>query len=399
VTEEHELPDGRHVHGFVDEGYGPVFDAFVAGFIERQDLGAGCSAFVDGRLVVDLYGGIADRRSQRPWRPDTTAVTFSCSKGVIAICVCLLAQEGRLDLDVPIAVYWPTFGEHGKSAITIREAMCHRAGLPALDVDLTLDDVLAWDPVIKAIEAQRPFYSPRAGHFYHAMVFGWLVGEVIRRVTGKTPGRYFRQAVGDRLDLMTWIGLPAAERPSVAWMEAPLPDEQSEVARETARVLRENPIVERSLTMGGAFAFPAAGGHVTFNDPAIQAAEIPGANGISTAQSLARLYGTCVSDVDGPPLLASHTIVDATRVLAAGPQLSGMPDDGSRWGTGFQLSSPPSQPMLGPASFGHAGAGGQLAFADAELKVGFAYLTNQMGGYGDQRARALTDALGAALGI
>jgi len=195
VTEELELPDGRHVRGFVDEGYGPVFDAFVAGFVDHQDLGAACSAYVDGRLVVNLSGGLADRRSQRPWRPDTTAVTFSCSKGLLAICVCLLAQEGRLDLDVPIAVYWPTFGEHGKSAITIREAMSHRAGLPALDVDLTLDEVLAWDPVIRAIEAQQPLYPPSAGHFYHAMVFGWLVGEVIRCVTGKTPGRYFRHAL------------------------------------------------------------------------------------------------------------------------------------------------------------------------------------------------------------
>lgn len=399
MTEELELSDGRHVRGFVDEGYGPVFDAFVAGFVDRQDVGAGCSAYVDGRLVVDLSGGLADQRSQRPWLPDTTAVTFSCSKGVLAICVCLLVQEGRLDLDVPIAVYWPTFGKHGKSAITIRDAMSHRAGLPALDVDLTLDQVLAWDPVIWAIEAQQPIYPPTAGHFYHAMVFGWLVGEVIRCVTGQTPGRYFRQAVGDRLDLRTWIGLPQAERSSVAWMEAPLPDEASEAARESARIVRENSLIERSLTMGGAFAFPAADGYVTFNDPAIQAAEIPAANGISTAESLARLYGACVSAVDGPPLLAPLTIVDATRVLAAGPQLSGMPDDGSRWGTGFQLSSPPSQPMLGSASFGHAGAGGQLAFADAEHKVGFAYLSNQMGGYGDRRASALTDALGAVLAI
>jgi CubicO group peptidase (beta-lactamase class C family) len=386
------------VRGFVDEGYGPVLDAFIAGFVDHQDLGAGCSAYVDGRLVVNLSGGLADRRSQRPWRPQTAAVTFSCSKGLLAICVCLLVQEGRLDLDAPVAVYWPMFGQRGKSAITIREAMSHRAGLPALDVDLTLDEVRAWDPVIRAIESQRPLYPPTAGHFYHAMVFGWLVGEVIRCVTGETPGRYFRQAVGDRLHLRTWIGLPETERSSVAWMEAPLPDEESEAARETARVLRENPTVERSLTMGGAFAFPVADGFVTFNDPAIQAAEIPGANGISTAESLARLYGACVSPIAERPLLDPPTIVDATRVLAAGPQLSGMPDDGSRWGTGFQLSSPPSQPMLGSASFGHAGAGGQLAFADAQHKVGFAYLSNQMGGYGDCRARSLTDALGAVLG-
>jgi len=150
--------------------------------------------------------------------------------------------------------------------------------------------------------------------------------------------------------------------------------------------------------MGGAFAFPARDGFVTFNDPAIQSIEIPAANGISTAESLARLYAACVSVVDGQPILSDPAIEDALRVRAAGRQLSGMPDDGARWGTGFQISSPPSQPMLGPSSFGHAGAGGQLGFADRDHRVGFAYLGNQMGGYGDARARELTAALHTAIG-
>jgi CubicO group peptidase (beta-lactamase class C family) len=134
---------------------------------------------------------------------------------------------------------------------------------------------------------------------------------------------------------------------------------------------------------------------VSFNDRSIQAAEVPAANGISTARSLAMLYGACVAGES--PLLSPDSIADALVVRSAGPQQSGLPDDGSRWGTGFQLSSPPSQPMLGDESFGHAGAGGQLAFGDARHEVGFAYLTNQMGGYGDARARELTLALRAAL--
>jgi CubicO group peptidase (beta-lactamase class C family) len=150
--------------------------------------------------------------------------------------------------------------------------------------------------------------------------------------------------------------------------------------------------------MGGAFGFPLENGIVSFNAPEIQAAEIPGANGISTAESLARVYAACVSDIDGPPLLSATSQDDLLRMQSAGPQLSGMPDDGTRWGTGFQLASPPSQPMLGPTSFGHAGAGGQLAFADVESRVGFAYLSNQMGGYGDARARELTTALRARIG-
>lgn len=393
-----ELDDGRRIHGVVDEGRGPVMDAFVANFTERHDLGAGCTVYVGGRVVVDAWGGLADVRSGRPWEDDTAAVIFSCTKGILAVCAYLLAQEDRLELDSPMARYWPPFGGHGKEAITVRQAMSHRAGLPCLDVDLTRDEVLAWDPVIRAIEEQPPLHPPTAGHVYHTLTYGWLVGEVIRRITGRSPGRFFREAIGDRLGLRTWIGLPDEARPSVAWMEPPLPDEDSDAARESARLSRDDPVVERSGSMGGAFAFPADAGFVTFNNPAIQAAEIPGANGISTARSLARLYAACVSDVEGPPLLAAGSIEDALRVQAAGEQLTGMPDDGSRWGTGFQLSSPPSQPMLGETSFGHAGAGGQLAFGDATHDLGFAYLSNQMGGYGDARARELILALRAAIG-
>jgi CubicO group peptidase (beta-lactamase class C family) len=230
------------------------------------------------------------------------------------------------------------------------------------------------------------------------MTYGWLVGEVIRRVTGQTPGQWFRAQVASPLGLRTWIGLPADATPAVAWMEAPLPDEDSEAARESARVAADNAVIERSLTMGGAYAFPAEDQFVTFNDPALQAGEIPAANGISTAESLARLFAACVSEVDGRQLLSAASIEDALICRSRGPQLSGIPDDGSCWGTGFQLSSPPSVPMLGPRSFGHAGAGGQLGFADPDSAIGFAYLGNQMGGYGDARARELTRALHAAIG-
>lgn len=392
-----ELDDGRRLYGFADEGYGKVADVFVANFVERQDLGAGCAVYVGGRSVVDLWGGIADRRTRRPWDEDTAAVIFSVSKGILAICSYLLAQQGRLDLDAPVAQYWPAFARSGKETITVRQAMSHRAGLPCLDVDLTREDVIAWEPVIRAIEDQRALFPPEAGHFYHALTYGWLLGEVIRRVTGLTPGTYFRTAIGDPLHLHAWIGLPTSAGRNVAWMEAPLSDEDSEPAREAARVLATNRCVERSLSLGRAFAFPADGDGVTFNDPALQTAEIPAANGIATPGSLARLYAACLMDLGGGRLLTDSSIDDATRVRSSGSQLSGMPDDGARWGTGFQLSSPPAQPMLGPRSFGHAGAGGQLAFADPDYGVGFAYLSNQMGGYGDERARKLTLALQPAL--
>ncbi|HEV2035166.1 MAG TPA: serine hydrolase domain-containing protein [Candidatus Dormibacteraeota bacterium] len=392
------MDDGRRLYGFVDEGYGNVVDAFVANFVEHQDLGAGCAVYVDGRSVVDLWGGIAERRTRKPWEENTAAVIFSVSKGILAICAYVLSQQGRLHLDAPVALYWPAFERFGKNAITVRQAMSHRAGVPCLDVDLSKEDVIAWEPVIRAIENQPALFPADAGHFYHALTYGWVVGEVIRRVTGFSPGTYFRMAIGDPLELHAWIGLPASARRTVAWMEAPLPDEDSEAAREAARVFATNRCVQRSLSLGGAFAFPADGNVVTFNDPAIQSAEIPGANGIATPRSLARLYAACLTDLGTDRLLTDSSIDDATQVRSIGPQLSGMPDDGARWGTGFQLSSPPAQPMLGPRSFGHAGAGGQLAFAAPDYRVGFAYLSNQMGGYGDGRARELTLALRSAVG-
>jgi CubicO group peptidase (beta-lactamase class C family) len=393
-----ELEDGRQINGIVEHGFGLVLDAFRRNFLDRQELGSGCSIYVQGRLVVDLWGGVADARTMRPWDRDTAAVIFSCTKGVLAICTYRLVQDGLLDLDLPIAHYWPGFSRRGKGAITVRHAMSHRSGLAALDPDFTLSEVLGWDPVVAALENQRPLHNPPMGHMYHAMTYGWLVGQVIRSVTGMRPGEYFQRTIAQPLALRTWIGLPEEARSSVAWMEPPLPDEESDAARRAAEVISAEAMIERSMTMGGAFPFPTEDGLVSFNNSSIQAGEIPGANGISTARSLAKLYAACVSNIDGTRLLLPASIEDALKPLSEGPQLTDLPDDGARWGTGFQLSSPPFHPMLGPFSFGHAGAGGQLAFADPTREVGFAFLSCQMGGYGDRRALALTHGLAAALG-
>jgi len=393
------LTPGRHViHGDVDQGYGPVLDEFIRNFDDRHDLGSACTVYVSGRVVVDLWGGIADRRTGRPFEHDSATVIFSCTKGIMAVCTYLLVQRGLIELDQPMAAYWPEFAQAGKERITVRDVMAHRAGLSYLDTDLTLEDVEAWDPVIRAIEIQKPHWTPEQGHAYHAATIGWLLGELIRRRTGLSAGTFFRRELGDPLGLDTWIGLPASERGHVAWMEPPLPDEDSEMARGFAALAGERHLV-RAMSMGKAFAFPSADGTVTFNDPRIQASEIPGAGGISSAASLARLYAACVAGVDGgAPLLTRASIDDGLRVRSEGPQLTGQPNDGARWGSGFQISSPPFFPMLGPRSFGHTGAGGQLAFGDVAHNASFAYVTDQMGGFGDRRATSLTEAVRRVLG-
>jgi CubicO group peptidase (beta-lactamase class C family) len=385
------------VHGRVEAGFGRVMDVFEDNFSQRGDLGAACAVYASGRPVVDIWAGVADARTGRPWSEDTAAVIFSCSKGILTICAYLLVQEGRLELDAPVARYWPEFAQHGKEVITVRCLLSHRAGLPALDRDLTRTEVLSWDPVIRAIEAQTPLWSPGSAHSYHAMTYGWMIGEVIHRVTGDLPGAFFRKRLADPMGLQTWIGLPESARESVAWMEPPLPDEDSDSVRAIAESLA-SPVSLRGNSMGGAFGFPVENGVVTFNDPALQTGGIPAANGISTARSLARLYAGCVSSVGGRDrILEPSSVDDAICVQSLGQQVFGPPDAGQRWGTGFMLNSPPARPMLGERSFGHDGAGGQLAFADDEYCVGFSYLSNQMGGLLDERANQLTAAVKCCL--
>ncbi|MEV4847503.1 serine hydrolase domain-containing protein [Micromonospora matsumotoense] len=376
------------IHGDADERFGRVADVFRDNFTTRGEVGAAVTVYVRGRRVVDLYGGTADPRTGRPWTPQTPVVVFSCTKGILAICAYLLVQQGRLDLDAPVTRYWPEFGQHGKADIPVRWLLTHQSGLPALDRPLSLDEVLGWDPVIKAIEAQAPLWRPGTAHSYHPMTYGWLIGEVIHRITGQLPGAFFRDALATPLGLRTWLGLPAGERDSVAWNLAPAPDPEPFV----------DPVADRGITMGGAFAFPADdAGLVSFNDPAIQAAGIPGAGAVSTADGLARLYAACVSPVAGPPLLDPASVDDATVVRSRGQQRHGPPDTGQRWGSGFLLHSPPARPLLGERSFGHDGAGGNLAFGDDAHQVGFGYVVNQMQGMGDERANLLTAALRSCL--
>ena len=385
------------IHGDAQDGFGAVADAFAANFEVHGELGAALVLYVGGTKVVDLWGGIADQRTGRPWVSDTPAIVFSVTKGVLAICAYQLVGRGLLDLDAPVARYWPEFAGNGKAAITVRMLLSHRAGLVALDRSLTFDEVLAWDPVIRAIEEQAPLWAPGSAFSYHTISYGWLVGEVIRRITGMSPGGFLRTELSGPLRLDLWIGAPEPVIARAAWLEPPMPDPDPVLGAVIADWFSSQPVADRAGSMGGAFGFPLTDGQVTFNDPAIQRAEIPGANGMGTAEGLARLYAACVSEVDGRRIMTSGQIDDALAVQSSGQQVFGPPDRGERWGTGFALDSPPAQPLLGPRSFGHGGAGGELAFADDTYQVGFGYINNRMGGIGDPRATLLTAAVRSCL--
>lgn len=396
-----ERPSGPTIEGSVDEGFGAVADAFAEGFRSGRELGAAVAVVRDGRLVVDLWAGTADRLTGRPWTGDTPAIVYSCTKGLTTIAMYRLVEEGRLDLDAPVARYWPGFAANGKAKITVRHVLSHRAGLPALDRTLSREELLAWDPVIEAIEAQRPLWEPGTAYTYHAKTFGWLAGEVIRRVTGMSPGTWFRRSVAEAAGAGARIGVPVEEQAIVARTEAPWPAPDG--------VPPPPPMTEtqvRAVTMNGVIPFPDVDGEVSYNAPDIRAAELPGGNGIASARDLAVIYGACVSDrarggdrAPGGRLLSRASIDDALVLRSSGPELLGPHDGSGRWGTGFMLDSPPFRPMLGPRSFGHDGAGGLLGFGDDEHAVGFGYVTNQMGGPGDDRVQRLVAALRSSLGV
>ena len=212
----HDVPMGVG-QGFTEPGFEGVRDVVRRRTSRTARKSApSFSAYHRGRKVVDLWGGVADETTGRPWNEDTMAVVFSTTKGVTAICAHKLAQEGKLDLDAPVAKYWPEFAQSGKEDIPVSYLLSHRAGLAWVDGEMTPEEAFAWEPVIAALEAQAPHWEPGTEHGYHATTYGWLVGEVIRRVTGKSVGTYFRSEIAEPLGLDFWIGLPESEEPRVA---------------------------------------------------------------------------------------------------------------------------------------------------------------------------------------
>ncbi len=196
------------IDGWVAPGFEPVRDTFRANFERHGEVGAAVAFYVEGRPVVDLWGGLADPAKDRPWTEDTLQLVFSTTKGATAACANLLAQRGQLDIDAPVATYWPEFAQAGKASIPVRWILCHKAGLPWVDATMTLEEALSWEPVVRALEVQEPAWEPGTAHGYHATTYGWLVGEVVRRIDGRSLGRFWADEIAGPLGLEWWIGLP-----------------------------------------------------------------------------------------------------------------------------------------------------------------------------------------------
>jgi CubicO group peptidase (beta-lactamase class C family) len=376
--------------GFVAPGFEPVSRAFIDNFERYGEVGAACCVYHQGKVVVDFSGGVTTPLGSHPYTAETLQMVMSSTKGVVAVAAHMLAQEGKLDFDAPVVDYWPEFAAEGKSAVPVRWLFSHRAGLPAIDRQLTVDDVYAWTPVVDALAAQRPLWEPNSAHGYHVGTYGWLAGEVIRRVAGVSVGEFVATRIARPLGLELWIGLPEAMESRVAPILAPPPPAPgTAIDIFTARLLDPSTLLHR------AFVNPPLPAPV-FNQRAFHAAEIPAANGITNARSLARMYAACIGEVRGVRLLEPKTVEAATRVQSAGDDL--VLGYETRYATGFQLPFP-FRPMAGEGSFGHYGMGGSVGFADPGRGIAFAYVMNQMlpSGGVDPRTRSLVDALLACL--
>jgi CubicO group peptidase (beta-lactamase class C family) len=379
------------VEGHVEAGFEAVRDAFVRNFEEHGDVGAACAVHVEGRKMVDLWGGTADVVTGAPYVEDTLQMVFSTTKGATAVCANLLIERGLLEVDRPVVDYWPEFAAEGKDQIPVRWLLCHKSGLPIVDADLTVEEVLAWDPIVEALAAQKPIWEPGTAHGYHALTYGWLVGEIVRRVSGRPIGQFFAEEVAAPLGLEFWIGLPAEHEHRVAPLVTLKRPADPKAAELFEQFFGPDTLTGRALNLSGTFAQEDV-----WNRAEVHAAEIPAANGITNARSLSRMYAALVGEVDGVRILSADTI---ERVRE--PQTEGSDKVlffETKFGLGFMLSSPFS-PYGGPAGFGHAGAGGSVGFADPDSGIGFGYVMNKMQQNlsGDPRTLTLIDAVYASL--
>ena len=368
------------VRGEVAPGYEGVRQAFEHNLAAEGEVGATVCVYRHGEKVVDLWGGVADSGGG-PYGHDTSQIVFSTSKGLVAICAHLLAQRGLLDLDAPVARYWPEFAAAGKESIPVSWVLSHRSGLVGIDRPVTWEDVLAGTPVLESLAAQAPAWEPGTAHGYHPLTIGFIVAEVVRRITGLSLGQFFAAEVASPLGLDAWIGLPPAEEHRVA----PLIDFPPERPDEFFTAEQEPGTLPARAFTNPQISIPL------FNEPATHRAEIPAANAIVNASSLARLYASCIGVLDGVRLLDQSTVDAARTMQAVGPDLV-LPQYTS-YGLGFLLPTPWLR-MAGPGSFGHDGLGGSLGFASPELGLAFGYVMNQCLSYidGDPRSERLVAA-------
>jgi CubicO group peptidase (beta-lactamase class C family) len=370
------------IHGYCDNRFREVEERFARNFELGLEVGASFAATVEGQYVIDLWGGHAKEDGTLPWERDTITNVYSTTKVMTALCVLILVDRGLLDLDAPVAAYWPEFSQAGKGRIPVRWILSHSSGLSGFEERLPLEALYDWERIVKSLARQAPWWEPGTQSGYHAITFGYLLGELVRRVTGKTPGAFFRDEVAIPLGADFHIGLPVEHEGRVAEMtkmSGILPGE----------------IDPESIAGRTFFNPPLTPG---YSDRAWRAAEIPASNGHGNGRSVARVGSllACGGTLEGRYILSKQTILRALEEQIYGVDLVlGLP---IRWGLGFGLANG-NVPFLSPRSFYWAGLGGSWVEMDLDTRVCFSYVMNRLQHNlaGDPRMYSLRDALFSCL--
>jgi CubicO group peptidase (beta-lactamase class C family) len=356
------------IDGTCDAAFAAVEDAFASNFDAGLEFGASLAVSVDGRNVVDLWGGSADEAGTRPWERDTIACIFSSTKGVMAITTMLLVEQGVIDLDAPVAKYWPEFAQAGKEELPVRWLLTHQAGLSAISRPMPRGTLSDWDAMVSALAAQEPWWEPGTNHGYHGVTYGHLVGEVIRRATGKMPGQVFAEELRGPLGLDLFMPTPAAEDHRTAEMALLPPMGGTFFDHWKADGLGPK-----------SFGNPDDSNNVPYtNSRTFRGAEIPAANMHGNARSLDRLYALLArgGELDGHRYLSPDRVAEGGRKVVEGQDL--VMDLPTAFALGFEHTIPEWKFGPNPRTYGHNGSGGSLGFVDPDTGLSFGYVMNGM---------------------
>lgn len=375
------------VEGRVDDRFGEVRDVFAGNLERGHDIGAAFCATVEGETVVDIWGGWADPARTRPWTRDTIVNVYSTTKTMTALTALLIADRGELDFDAPVARYWPEFAANGKADVKVSHLMSHASGLSGWKTPITEDDLYDWEKATSLLAAQAPFWAPGTAPGYHALTQGYLVGEVVRRITGKSLGTVFREEIAEPLGADFWIGLPASEDERVAELLPPPPGTSQADVRNDTEIMRNmatNPGINVAATKTRAW----------------RGAEIPAAGGTGHARAVAEIHAILANGgvAKGRRFMSEAGCRKALELQIEGPDL--VLASQARYGLGFGLAGG-VVPLPNMSTMYWGGYGGSLVIIDMENRATFGYVMNKMAGttQGDTRAFGLAMAMWAALGV
>ncbi len=392
------------IDGECDPRFAAVREAFLINFTDDGDWGASVCVMIGGRPVVDLFGGFQDKARSVPWRHDTLVNAYSTGKGVLAMLALDAVGRGEVSLDDPVCRLWPDFAGQGKSRISLRMLLAHRAGLPAIRPMLPPEAKYQWATMCAALAAERPFWEPDTAHGYHANSYGFLIGEVLRRATGREPGALLRERLAGPAGADYYWGVPAREHARIAPV---LLLHESDIAHQQAQgeaLMRSDggEPDHKGMVWRGYFNPPGMSGFGSVNTTDWRNAVIPSSNGHANAAAIARIYdawlfGLADESGERTPLASDALRTEAARIHSDGEDVVlGRP---SRFGLGFQLPQPNRPIGPNPASYGHFGHGGSLGFADPDAGLAFGYVTNRPGArFLASRAMRVTAAVYEALG-